>query len=318
MTEVGFSVIIAAYQAADSIEQAVQSALAQTLPAVQVIVCDDGSTDGTATLLRDRFGDAVIVVQQENRGALAARNAAASVATAEWLVVLDADDRFAPGRLEALAACVVGVAPDVDIVTTDALLELPDGTVFGRYYDTITFPTEDQPRRLLTGNFIFGAAAIRRSRFEAVGGYSAGRLDLSEAELWMRLVLTGSRVRLVAEPLYHYVQSSSALTVDRSATARHQMAALQMAIDANLVDGEYRAIAASEVTRLGSLVAAVEARAALLERRPGSRLAAFRAARGPGLRARQRASLLAMGALPSLAQRLWSTPRERQSISDAR
>jgi GT2 family glycosyltransferase len=311
VTVARFSVIIAAYQAAGTIERAVHSVLAQTVPPEQVLVCDDGSTDGTAEVVRRRFGDSVTVLKQSNRGALAARNAVARLATGDWLAVLDADDWWEPTRLEAVAQLISTVPDDVDIVTTDAVLELPDRTVLGRYYDTISFPLDGQPTRLLTGNFVFGAAVIRRRRFVEVGGYTEDRPELSEGELWLRMVLTGSRVRLVREPLYHYVLSSAGMSSDRTVVPRHQANSLQMMVESDLLDPAQRVIAERELLRLRSVSAAASARQSLIERRPGGRRDAFRAAGGVGLRLRQRCSLMAMGLVPRLAPRIWSTPLER-------
>ncbi|MEI8239052.1 MAG: glycosyltransferase family A protein, partial [Actinomycetota bacterium] len=145
-----FSVIIATYQSAGTIERAIESALAQTVLPEEVLVCDDGSTDDTAGVVRRRFGALVTVVQQPNKGALAARNAVARLAIGDWLVVLDADDWWEPNRLDEVARCIATASDDVDVVTTDAVLELADGTMVGRYYDTISFPLDDQSTRLLT------------------------------------------------------------------------------------------------------------------------------------------------------------------------
>ncbi|MFA5516253.1 MAG: glycosyltransferase [Desulfuromonadales bacterium] len=97
------SVIIPAFNVEDYIEAAVSSALMQTEPDIEVLVADDGSTDGTAQRLMQiadpRFhfflGDC-------NRGPSNARNRALSLATGEWIAFLDADDWYAPNRLEIL------------------------------------------------------------------------------------------------------------------------------------------------------------------------------------------------------------------------
>lgn len=93
-----FSVIIAAYQAETTIERAVRSAMTQTFPPHEVIVCDDGSTDRTGEVL-DRFAPEVVVIHQANHGLSAARNTVGRAATGEWVVLLDADDEWLPGRL---------------------------------------------------------------------------------------------------------------------------------------------------------------------------------------------------------------------------
>ena len=71
-----FSIAIAAYQAADTIGETLESALAQTVHPVDIAVCDDGSTDDIGAALAP-YRDRIVVVRQENRGEAAAKNAAA-------------------------------------------------------------------------------------------------------------------------------------------------------------------------------------------------------------------------------------------------
>lgn len=98
-----FSVVIAAYQAAETVGDAVRSALEQVWPAHQVIVVDDGSSDDVEGALRPFEGE-VELIRKRNGGVASARNAGVEVATGEFVALLDADDRFHPRRLEALSA----------------------------------------------------------------------------------------------------------------------------------------------------------------------------------------------------------------------
>lgn len=96
-------VIIPAYNAAAHLERAVSSALMQL--ECRVILVDDGSTDGTASLCEELSQHPrVQVLHQRNRGVSAARNAGMAVATAEWLLFLDADDELIPGSVGKLLA----------------------------------------------------------------------------------------------------------------------------------------------------------------------------------------------------------------------
>ena len=120
-----FSIIVAAYQAADTIGDTLASAFAQTLPPREVVVCDDGSTDDLDGALRP-FRDRITLLRQENRGEGAAKNAAARAASGDFVVILDADDVFDRRRLEALGELAVA-RPYLDVLTTNALLELEGG-----------------------------------------------------------------------------------------------------------------------------------------------------------------------------------------------
>ena len=98
------SVVIAAYNAEATLERAVTSAAAQTVP-VEITVVDDASGDRTAALaerLCDRYPAVRILRQLRNSGPAAARNRAIADGSAPWIAVLDSDDHMAPDRLERL------------------------------------------------------------------------------------------------------------------------------------------------------------------------------------------------------------------------
>nr|WP_298093942.1 glycosyltransferase family 2 protein [uncultured Shinella sp.] len=100
MTGPDVSIVIAAYNAADTIQRAIRSALAQQGVTVEVIVADDGSTDTTRATVA-AFGDPAVrlLALDRNRGPGGARNAGFAAARGRWIAVLDADDTMQPGRL---------------------------------------------------------------------------------------------------------------------------------------------------------------------------------------------------------------------------
>lgn len=112
-----FSVVIAAYNQRERLLDAIESVSRQTLPAHEVIVIDDGSSDGTAEAVRERFPTVKVIVQ-ENRGKGIARNHGAFVATGDWLCFLDHDDLWHPEKLAAVSAALQE-APDVVAVDHD-------------------------------------------------------------------------------------------------------------------------------------------------------------------------------------------------------
>jgi glycosyltransferase involved in cell wall biosynthesis len=111
------SVIIASYNRADVLGEAIDSALAQSYPSVEVIVVDDGSSDGTPELLR-AYGDRIVVRRQANAGYAAARNTGMRLARGRYVAWLDSDDVFRPDMI-ALQASVLERHPDVVLVSTD-------------------------------------------------------------------------------------------------------------------------------------------------------------------------------------------------------
>lgn len=203
-----FSVIIPAHQAADTIGRAVASAVAQTHPPAEIIVCDDGSSDDLAAALEP--WPSVILVRQDHAGVSAACNRAAAAATGDFLVKLDADDEWLPERLDAMTG-LLRDHPTLDILTTDATVVRPDGTTWRYYSRKPPFPSvDDQVAAILADNFVFGSAAFRRSAFEAIGGFRTDVPYQGEYECWMRLVVAGSRVGLVERELalYHRREAS--------------------------------------------------------------------------------------------------------------
>jgi glycosyltransferase involved in cell wall biosynthesis len=107
------SVMIGAYNAAPYLGEAIDSVLAQDYEPIELIVVDDGSTDGTAEVARSFAG--VRVISQENGGNGAARNSAVAAASGDLYAFLDADDRFTPGKLTLQKAALDG-DPELDMV----------------------------------------------------------------------------------------------------------------------------------------------------------------------------------------------------------
>ena len=106
MSPLSIAAIIPTYNYAHGINQAIASALNQTLPPVEIIVVDDGSTDGTRNIL-DAYGSRIKYLYQQNRRASAARNAGVLAANCEWVAFLDHDDEWYPTKLACQAASVV-------------------------------------------------------------------------------------------------------------------------------------------------------------------------------------------------------------------
>lgn len=94
------SILIPAYNAEEFIADAIRSAIAQTWQDKEIIVVDDGSTDGTAEVARGFASKNVVVVSKENQGAAAARNFAYQLSQGEYIQWLDADDLLAPDKIE--------------------------------------------------------------------------------------------------------------------------------------------------------------------------------------------------------------------------
>lgn len=109
-----FSVVIPAYNAGATLTRTLDSVLAQTWPAHEIIVVDDGSSDNTEEVVA-AYGDRVTYLRQKNAGPSTARNRGVEAASGEWIAFLDADDWYYPGRLQAHAD-MIAADPDLDFL----------------------------------------------------------------------------------------------------------------------------------------------------------------------------------------------------------
>ncbi|MBS7539918.1 glycosyltransferase family 2 protein [Ancylobacter lacus] len=115
-----FSVVMTSYNYRQFIAEAVDSALGQTRPPHQIVIIDDGSTDGTSDFLAERYGgdSRVEVVAQPNQGHLGAMAAGMRRTTGDIVCLLDADDYWDPDYLETIGR-LYDARPDIDLVFTD-------------------------------------------------------------------------------------------------------------------------------------------------------------------------------------------------------
>ncbi|WP_193369254.1 glycosyltransferase family 2 protein [Pelagibius marinus] len=159
------SVLLPAYNAAGTLGDALGSVLNQTLSEVEVIVADDASRDATGELARRAaVADPRVRVlnMEKNGGAAAARNRALAAARGDWVALLDADDRFAPDRLDRLVA--LGERRQADIVADNLRLVSAEGRDKGRalaaedklFATPLTAATFVQRNHFLTPGFKLG------------------------------------------------------------------------------------------------------------------------------------------------------------------
>jgi glycosyltransferase involved in cell wall biosynthesis len=180
------SVIIPAYDAAQYLAAAIDRVLAQTLPAAQVIVVDDGSKDATPQIA-ENYGDAVLLIRQPNAGVSAARNRGAAEANTDWLLFVDADDLLRPNAVERLVR------------------RATEGN-YGVVYGQSEYFTESTGARRLHGKSVAegrmpaaalanfwksviatpGAAIVRADLFASAGGFRSEFNTAADRDFWLR------------------------------------------------------------------------------------------------------------------------------------
>lgn len=180
------SVIMATYEGIRFVEAAIASIVAQSGVRFELLVCDDGSTDGTRELLA-RLPGVTRVLHTERVGVSAARNAAAAVARGRTLAFLDQDDLFLPGRLAATMA-VLEARPELGFVYADAQLIDAAGREHGPRSAHLDCREGHIFAHLLTGNCVpIETLTLSRARFEAVGGFDEQLRYLEDLELCLRV-----------------------------------------------------------------------------------------------------------------------------------
>jgi len=156
MTGTSFSLVIPAHDAAQTIAATIASIRTQEGSPVEIVVIDDGSSDGTQAAARD--AGATICRSQAQAGPGAARNAGAALASGRYVWFLDADDLLLPGALAAVAAALAR-APQADFVLAGREDHLPDGSVA----TVLPMPLQSDRRRNLA-DFV-----LRRRKSIAIG-----------------------------------------------------------------------------------------------------------------------------------------------------
>jgi glycosyltransferase involved in cell wall biosynthesis len=209
------STLIPAYNAAAFVGRAIESALAQTYPPLDIIVVDDGSKDNTSEVVA-RYPPPVRVIRQVNGGPAAARNRAAREARGEWFALLDADDSWLPEKLERQLEHTA--SPDIGIVFTRAA------------YDAVRrrqIPVRPSFDSLWESNCVGNSGVmIRRATFEAVGGFDEDRklIGVEDYNLWLRVAAAGWGIVLCPGNLLIYAPGPESLTRNSERFARAELA----------------------------------------------------------------------------------------------
>jgi glycosyltransferase involved in cell wall biosynthesis len=218
------SVVITAYEIAEYLPMAIDSALEQTYPHVEVVVVNDGSTDGTAEILAG-YGSRIVTITQENRGLASARNTGILAARGGYIALLDGDDLWLPTRLEHLVA-VLEADPELGMATSDLYVIDEDVLTTRRMYSQQRkrpFPIvkDEQIAEIACYNFMSVSSLIRRDLVVRQGMFTEGMRRAEDYDLWIRLLLAGSRAGYVDEPLGYYRIRAGSLSRTGEQLAAH-------------------------------------------------------------------------------------------------
>lgn len=189
------TVVIPAFNAGRHLRSAVDSVLAQGLPGVEILVVDDGSTDGSAAAAA---GPGVSVLRQANRGEAAARNAGVRAAAAPFLTFLDADDLLSPGALEPRLSHLRAHPSELAVGGLPSRLIGEDGAplaeVFERMKSGLSFPFRLDRALYRDGGFFPVSCSLylyRREAFDRVGFYDEALPAAPDCDFHFRLLAEG-------------------------------------------------------------------------------------------------------------------------------
>ncbi|MBL8860013.1 MAG: glycosyltransferase [Planctomycetes bacterium] len=196
------SVIVPTFDGEQFVRETLESVLAQDYSPIEVIVCDDGSRDGTLGIL-ESYGSRLSVVRQKNQGVAAARNRAAQDARGEFIAFLDHDDVWEPNMLTTLVP-LLAARPEVGLVYADAWIIDAQSERRGRRGTFLKYAEGDIFEPLLHGNFVpVETTLMRTALFRDLGGCDPSLRYLEDFELCLRIA-RHTTVGFCAEPLARY------------------------------------------------------------------------------------------------------------------
>ncbi len=200
------SVIMPAKNAASFIHEAIASVIAQGADVGELIVVDDGSIDRSNAIVRAFSDSRIRLIPNDGRGVSAARNTGARVASGEWLMFLDADDRLRNGAVPALLRAAALETRAIVIYGEYARID-KDGRPIGlrRLLGGRKKPSGQVLTRIAAGNFIVngGVMIARAESFAAVGGFDEAMRYCEDWHCWCRLAAHGE-FRFIRESLLDY------------------------------------------------------------------------------------------------------------------
>jgi glycosyltransferase involved in cell wall biosynthesis len=194
--EISFSIIIPLYNKAPYIERAVKSVLSQDYPHFEIIIVNDGSSDGGEKIVTKIVDERLKLVSQKNAGVSAARNTGAEEAQYEYLAFLDGDDTYEPNFLSEIVK-LIGNFPNAGIYGTSNSFIYPNGKKVAEDFRYL-FNGKEQGlledyfglfAQIQKSPFSNSNLCIPKKIYQEFGGYKVGVKLTEDSDLWCRIAL---------------------------------------------------------------------------------------------------------------------------------
>ncbi len=241
------SVIIPTYNRLDFLQRALQSVFAQTLPAKEVIVVDDGSTDGTLAWLQTQNLPSLKIISQKNHGPAHARNQAAKISNSRYLAFLDSDDAWLEKKLETQFMFMID-HPRIKLCQTEEIWirngrrvnpmlkhAKPSGWIFENCLQLCLISPS--------------AVMIEREFFEKLGGFDESFAVCEDYELWLRATLQSEVVTLPQALIVKQGGHEDQLSKKHWGMDRFRVAALEKLIHSGVLKDEQHSLVLNEMLK---------------------------------------------------------------------
>ncbi|TYT23606.1 glycosyltransferase [Luteimonas viscosa] len=206
------SVIIPTWNRRDLVARAIDSVLAQTREVGEIIVVDDGSTDGTGEVLAQRYGKRITYVAQANAGVSAARNRGLAMAQGRYLALLDSDDVWLPEKT-ARQAAFLEANPGIGLVLCDVIRVGVDGETIDVFDRRRQIPADGPALQWVLRDPALAPLSVlmRREVYEDVGGFDESLRTAEDLDFHLRVAARWG-IGVVSEPLARALRGHDGLS----------------------------------------------------------------------------------------------------------
>ncbi|WP_052262148.1 glycosyltransferase family 2 protein [Pseudoalteromonas luteoviolacea] len=221
MNSIKFSVVIPLYNKRDCIERAINSVVAQSYEADEIIIIDDGSTDDSAEIVTALNISNVKLVKQANQGVSEARNAGANLAKNEFIAFLDADDTWSPFFLNRIAD-LINLHPNMGLYATRYQKvygdnDYKDAKIALTQWDANGYEMNNYFAVAASGDlpFTMSSIVVRKSTFDELGGFPRGEWMGEDQSFYVNFALYS---RIAYSPLIEsfYFQGTQNSACDKA------------------------------------------------------------------------------------------------------